>query len=176
MLTLYIQLPWVWEPSKMCLGKNILMTLVPRLIQMAGRIKIWRFHSSCMVRHVDWERFTDFRWITVFPSAGSSVQRELDLQLSCQKLESCKINFHYFIQNKEDKTNRKKGKRTGQNSSVSTVTRLQNEWLRKWRLPNMAQTDPLSWITQDTDTSAPILQCLDVYLCQCHVLLVTCNL
>jgi len=36
----YIQIPWVWEPSKMCLGKNIIMTLVARLIQTAGRIKI----------------------------------------------------------------------------------------------------------------------------------------
>jgi hypothetical protein len=34
-----IQLLWVWEPSKMCLGRNILMALVHRLIQiMAGRI------------------------------------------------------------------------------------------------------------------------------------------
>jgi hypothetical protein len=71
---------------------------------MAGRIKVWRFHSSCLVRHTDWERFTDFSRITVFPSTGPSVQRELDFQQSsCQKLKSCKINFHYFIQNKEEK-------------------------------------------------------------------------
>ena len=55
-------------------------------------------------------------------------------QLSCQKLKCCKVNFYYFIQNKEDKTNRKKGRRTGQNSSVSIGTRLRNEWLRKQRV------------------------------------------
>ena len=96
-------------------------------------------------------------------------------QLSGQKLEGCKINFHYLTQNKKDRTNRKKRKRTGQKSSVSIVTRLGNEWLRKWRLPNMAQTGPLPWTMQDTNTSAPILQCLDtlvsaIFCCWSHAI------
>ena len=59
----YIQIPWVWEPSKMCLGKNIIMTLVARLIQTAGRIKIWWYATMTEKDLRAFEGSQCFHWL-----------------------------------------------------------------------------------------------------------------